>query len=583
MNTLQRTSIMVGIVVLAVGCAQPPQETTSPNSGTNKDTAVVVASDQTPSPTNHRPDDFSEHEAVTVISTRSDANQVLRSQGLQRMEKRAISQLAYPVAPPIVDRENYAEIDTNGVLSPKSQPVSTFSVDVDTGAYANVRRILNEGRLPPEDAVRIEELVNYFNYDYEGTASTEAPFSLIREIAPAPWNPDNYLLHIGLKGYVPPTAETTAANLVFLLDVSGSMNTPDKLGLLKYSLKQLTKQLDENDRVSIVVYAGASGVVLEPTPGDQHARIASALDRLQAGGSTNGAAGIQLAYSLAEQNFVEDGVNRVILATDGDFNVGTTDIEALKNLVAHKRGQGIALTTLGFGTGNYNDALMEQIADVGNGNYAYIDTPNEARKVLVEELNATMMVIAQDVKVQIEFNPAIVAEYRLVGYENRLLEREDFNNDKVDAGDIGAGHTVTAVYEISLKQGKGRLLDDLRYQTEPDESTLAGELAFLRLRYKKPGSDKSRLLAWPISTKEIIDDEKRTSDDFRFAAAVAAFGQNLRGGQYTREFDYDDILALARSSRGSDEFGYRSEFASMVRLAASMHEERVAVNKSDAD
>lgn len=469
-----------------------------------------------------------------------------------------------------LNRENYADFEDNPVQRVAANPVSTFSIDVDTGAYANVRRLLRAGQLPPQDAVRAEELINYFTYDYPTPSDRRTPFSVYREIAPAPWNADNYLLHIGIQGYRPAAREVPNANLVFLIDVSGSMNSPDKLGLLKSSLKLLTRQLDADDSVSMVVYAGASGVVLEPTPGNQRARIIAALDRLQAGGSTNGGAGIRLAYAMAEQAFIPDGINRVLLATDGDFNVGTTNIQMLKDLVEEKRNSGIALTTLGFGTGNYNDHLMEQIADVGNGNYAYIDTLNEAQKVLVDELHSTMLTIAKDVKIQIEFNPAVVAEYRLIGYENRLLQREDFNNDKIDAGEIGAGHSVTAVYEISLVGSPGQLTDPLRYQDEPITAPRGKEIAFLKMRYKEPDSERSRLLEWAIERTEMLDDAREASEDFRFSAAVAAFAQQLRGGDYTGEFTYADIAALANTARGADPYGYRGEFVSLLALAGSL-------------
>jgi Ca-activated chloride channel family protein len=361
-----------------------------------------------------------------------------------------------------------------------------------------------------------------------------------------------------------------AANLVFLVDVSGSMNSADKLGLLKSSLTMLTQRLGAEDRVSIVVYAGASGVVLEPTPGNQTATITAALQRLSAGGSTNGAAGIQLAYALAEQAFISDGINRVILATDGDFNVGTVNHQQLINLIEEKRKSGIALSTLGFGQGNYNDHLMEQLADAGNGNYAYIDTINEAQKVLVEEMTSTLMTIAKDVKIQIEFNPALVEEYRLIGYENRHLNREDFNNDKIDAGEIGAGHSVTAVYEISLMGGRGQRIDALRYQPEEQLTTSSEELAFLRIRYKQPDADNSQLLEWPILRSEIRQQLASSSDAFRFSAAVAAFAQQLRGGKFTGQFDYEAIRQLASEARGKDEFGYRGEFIRLVSLAGAL-------------
>ncbi|MBT8443868.1 MAG: VWA domain-containing protein, partial [Gammaproteobacteria bacterium] len=355
-----------------------------------------------------------------------------------------------------LDRENYDHFDENPVKLVSDHPVSTFSIDVDTGSYSNVRRFLNGGTLPPEDAVRVEELINYFSYDYPVPDSLDQPFSVSTDVAAAPWNADKLLLQIGIKGYELSTAERKSANLVFLVDVSGSMNSQDKLPLLKNALKMLTRQLSAEDRVSMVVYAGASGIVLEPTAGDEHARISRALDQLTAGGRTNGASGIRMAYDMAEEGFIEGGINRVVLATDGDFNVGTVDFDALIDIVERERKVGTSLTTLGFGSGNYNDHLMEQLADAGNGNHAYIDTLNEARKVLVDQLGSTLQTIAKDVKIQVEFNPAVVAEYRLIGYENRVLRREDFNNDKIDAGEIGAGHTVTAIYELALVDSSSR-------------------------------------------------------------------------------------------------------------------------------
>ena len=470
-----------------------------------------------------------------------------------------------------VDRENYAAIEDNATKLAHKEPVSTFSIDVDTGAYANIRRFLRQGRLPNQDAVRAEELINYFSYQYDQPESLAQPFSVSTEIAPTPWNKNTKLLHVGIKGYEKSLEELPASNLVFLVDVSGSMNSPDKLGLLKSSLKMLSKQMRSQDRVAIAVYAGAAGVILEPTPGNQTVKISAALDRLSAGGSTNGGAGISLAYNLAEQSFIKGGVNRVLLATDGDFNVGTTNFEALKQLVEEKRKTGIALTTLGFGMGNYNDHLMEQVADAGNGNYAYIDTLSEARKVLVEEAGATLLTIAKDVKIQIEFNPNVVSEYRLVGYENRMLKREDFNNDKVDAGEIGAGHTVTALYEITLKDSDVQRIDSLRYgKAEEKRNTKGAELAFLRLRYKQPDAEKSRLIEQPLYVRDIQHSLAKTSANYRFSAAVAAFSQLLRGGQYTEQFDYADVLELAHGARSDDRFGYRGEFVQLVGLADSL-------------
>jgi Ca-activated chloride channel family protein len=469
--------------------------------------------------------------------------------------------------------ENYLDFDDNPVKLTLEQPVSTFSVDVDTVSYSNTRRILMAGGLPPKDAVRAEEMINYFDYDYAKPGDSEVPFAVTTEVAPTPWNQDSYLVQIGIEGYGITDAERPPANLVFLIDVSGSMDDPAKLPLLINAFKLMVQQLGEQDHVAIVVYAGAAGVVLEPTPGNETSQIVSALTQLSAGGSTAGGEGIELAYALAKQHYQQGGINRVILATDGDFNVGVTDFEMLKDIVERNRESGIELTTLGFGGGNYNEALLEQLADVGNGNAFYIDTLNEARKVLVEELSATLFTIAQDVKIQVEFNPAVVAEYRLIGYENRELAREDFNNDKVDAGDIGAGHTVTAIYEVVLVGSEGALVDPLRYENRKDEAAGdpdAAEFAFVKIRYKLPGEETSKLIEQPLMKAEFEGKTlEAASDDLRFAAAVAAFAQLLRGGEYLRDFDYADVIALAQDAKGEDPFGYRAEFVQLVKLAAA--------------
>ena len=477
----------------------------------------------------------------------------------------------------ILDNEKYAHLDQNGILQVSEHPVSTFSIDVDTGGYSNVRRMLKAGQLPQQDAVRIEEMINYFTYDYPLPQDKNVPFSVTTEIAPSPWNQHTHLLQIGIKGQDIAKQMLPPANLVFLIDVSGSMGPAERLPLLQSALKLLTKQLREQDRVAIVVYAGASGVVLEPT--NDKAKILAALSRLQSGGSTNGAAGIELAYAVAKQAYIPKGINRVLLATDGDFNVGTVSFEALKSLIEEKRKSGISLTTLGFGMGsyngerNYNDRLMEQLADAGNGNYAFIDTLNEAQKVLVDEMSSTLNTIAKDVKIQIEFNPNVVAEYRLIGYENRALKREDFNNDKIDAGEIGAGHSVTALYEIALRGSKGAALQPLRYQATVKETSAKGdEIAHLRLRYKAPNGDDSQLLEWPLQRSAIKGEIAQTSERMRFAAAVAGFGQLLKGGKYTGNFGFGDVAKLAQGARGDDRFGYRGEFLSLVGLAQSLGE-----------
>ncbi len=500
---------------------------------------------------------------------------VLRKEGKAKMEEFSMRSRVAGLAsirPPSagVNRERYAKILENGVKSVQAEPVSTFSIDVDTGAYAIVRRTLNHGQLPPTDAVRIEELINYFDYDYPAPHDSGRPFSIITEVGRTPWNPRTHLVHVGIQGKHIDASQRPASNLVFLIDVSGSMRSQDKLPLLKSAFKLLTRQLNEKDRVTMVVYAGASGVVLEPTPGNEQGTIMAALERLSAGGSTHGSAGIRLAYAMAEQARIEGGINRVILATDGDFNVGTVNHEQLMDLIEQQRAKGITLTTLGFGQGNYNDYLMEQLADKGNGNYAYIDTINEAQKVLVDELGATLETIARDVKIQIEWNPAVVAEYRLIGYENRQLAREDFNNDKVDAGDIGAGHSVTALYEVTLVDGDTHRLDPLRYASRSETQENRDELAFLRLRYKKPEGAKSRLIEQPIRTRDMVQNIAATSEAYRFSAAVAGFGQLLRGGKYTEQFGYAAVAELARGARGEDRFGYRGEFVRLVKLAASL-------------
>ncbi|MGH2830708.1 MAG: vWA domain-containing protein, partial [Actinomycetota bacterium] len=492
--------------------------------------------------------------------------------------------IRYPSEP--LNTENYAHYDNNPVKRVIEQPVSTFSIDVDTGAYSNLRRFLRSGTLPRQDAVRVEEMINYFDYGYAPPKTRDRPFSVHTEIAPTPWNPKTHLLRIGLQGWKP-TGSSTPANLVFLVDVSGSMASEDKLPLVKSSLKLLVNELGPRDSIALAVYAGASGVVLEPTPGNQKAKILAALDRLEAGGSTNGADGIKLAYAMAERARRSHGINRVLLATDGDFNVGIVDFEQLKDLVEEKRKSGVALSTLGFGTGNYNDHLMEQLADAGNGNYTYVDGLSEARRALVQMRAATLQTIARDVKVQVEFNPAAVAEYRLIGYENRALKREDFNNDAIDAGEIGAGHSVTALYEIALRGSGGERIEALRYDAPsanaggkvfpmtpapPGEGKIDGsdELAFLRLRYKAPDADTSKLIEQAITRADLAPSLDRASNALRFAAAVSAFGQILRGGRYTEGYGYEDVLKLARAARGDDAHGWKGEFVQLVELARGL-------------
>lgn len=465
------------------------------------------------------------------------------------------------------DTEQYAEIEANPVIAAAEQPVSTFSVDVDTGAYSNVRRFLTQGSLPPTDAVRIEEFINYFDYDYPLPASLERPFSVSTELATAPWNSQRWLLQVGLKGFEVPFEQMPASNLVFLLDVSGSMMEPNKLPLVKTALRKVVEQMRPQDRIAIVVYAGAAGLVLPSTPASEKAEIIAALDALEAGGSTNGGQGIQLAYQVAREHYVDGGVNRVILATDGDFNVGIVDQQDLEDLVERERKSGIALTTLGFGQGNYHDETAERLANVGNGNHAYIDSEREANKVLVKELGANLLTIAKDVKIQIEFNPAVIAEYRLIGYENRLLAREDFNNDAVDAGEIGAGHTVTAIYELTPVGSDATRLPPLRYGDGSAAKGKADEIAFLKLRFKQPDADRSELLEQAIARPAQIG---QGSAQLQFAAAVAAFGEALRGGKYLDGFGYARIAELARRAEGKDPYGFQAEFVELVNRAAAL-------------
>ncbi len=468
-------------------------------------------------------------------------------------------------------RDKFTDITPNPVRLVHEAPVSTFSIDVDTASYAFMRASLNNGVLPQKDAVRIEELINYFPYDYAAPQDKSEPFRAHVNVMPTPWNPETKLMHIGIKGYELPKTNKPHSNLVFLIDSSGSMNAANKLPLLRNSFKLLLSTLRGDDTIAIVTYAGSAGTVLEPTPVSDKNRIIAALDQLRSGGSTAGAEGIRQAYQLAEQNFNQSGVNRVILATDGDFNVGITDHEELKSFIERKRETGVSLSVLGFGKGNYNDELMQTLAQNGNGNAAYIDSLTEARKVLVEEAGATLFTIAKDVKIQIEFNPQTVSEYRLIGYETRLLNREDFNNDKIDAGDIGAGHTVTAIYEITPSGSAGRLVDDLRYQSPAKVTTEsnAQEYAFLKLRYKLPDQHTSTLITTPVTHTAEVEKVGAAPREARHATAVAAFGQLLRGGRFTGSYSYDDVIELAISAKGDDRFGYRAEFINLVRLAKS--------------
>ncbi len=490
-----------------------------------------------------------------------------------------------PVLPKeMIGRDRFDDIEINPTKQVSAEPVSTFSIDVDTAAYSFIRRQLNEGYLPQKDAVRIEEMINYFDYDYPLPEEANVPFEPSVAVFDTPWNPNTQLVHIGIKGYDLPAGERPRANLTFLVDTSGSMSGPDRLPLLQQSLRMLVEEMNPDDTIAIAAYAGSAGVVLEPTPVSEKRKILAAINNMQSGGSTAGAAGIRLAYDLTRQNFDKDAVNRVILGTDGDFNVGIANSEELKGFVERQQESGIYLSVLGFGEGNYNDTMMQALAQNGNGVATYIDTLQEARKVLVEEANSTLFTIAKDVKIQVEFNPAQVSEYRLIGYESRMLNREDFNNDKVDAGEIGAGHAVTALYEIlPVNAVAGNRYDPLRYgnagesaaaSAEPvagdagdSASTASNEIAFLKMRYKLPDEDTSRLITRPI-TADDVQLADAVSDDSRFVAAVAGFGQLLRGGRFLgSDYDYDAVIEMANGAKGTDEFGQRAEFVQLVRQA----------------
>lgn len=474
----------------------------------------------------------------------------------------------YRYVPPVIvpanpGRERYDGEEVSPVKLALSEPVSTFSVDVDTASYANTRRFLTDGQTPPKAAVRTEELINYFRYDYETPTQVDQPFSVNMDVAQSPWNSQTRLIRIGLAGYELPPQNRPPANLVFLLDVSGSMGSPDKLPLVKTAMRQLANQLQEQDRVSIVVYAGAAGLVLEPT--NDPVAIRSAMDELRAGGSTAGGAGIELAYRIAEANRIDGGVNRVILATDGDFNVGVSSQDALVEMIEEKRKSGTTLSVLGFGRGNINDAMMEQVADNGNGNYSYIDSALEAKKVLGEEMGATIFTIAKDVKIQVEFNPAVISQYRLIGYENRILREEDFDNDAVDAGDIGAGHQVTALYEV-VPAGSNGWIPNRRYDDPLPASALnaANEAAYVKLRFKQPDGDTSTLIQ-EILPASALSTSGMPTGDFAFAAAVGAFGQKLRGDPMLAEYSWRNVERLA----GSQKNFYRQEFVKLVGLAGT--------------
>ena len=501
---------------------------------------------------------------VTSATTEMEVGMAEPLAELAPAPTRMVSQSAEPSG------DSFTAFEESPVKVTAEEPVSTFSIDVDTASYSYVRRMLSDGYVPEPDAVRIEELINYFRYDYATPTDSARPFEPTVMVYPSPWAVEKQIVQIGIKGYVPPVAEDKPSNLVFLIDTSGSMDEPDKLPLLKRAFSLLVERLSGNDTVSIVAYAGSAGVVLQPTKATEKATILAALENLAAGGSTAGAEGIALAYQLADGAKVDGGINRVILATDGDFNVGIDDPEALKDFIKARRDNGVYLSVLGFGQGNLDDATMQALAQNGNGNASYIDSFREAQKVLVAEGGGTLETIAKDVKIQVEFNPAVVGEYRLIGYETRALNREDFNNDKVDAGEIGAGTTVTALYEITPVGAAGALNDPLRYGAEATAAAgPADEIGYLKLRYKAPDSDASQLLETPIRTETAFASLDAAPDDARFAAAVAAFGQKLKGSDYV-EMGWREILQLAQSGRGDDLAGYRAEFVQLIGLASDL-------------
>jgi Ca-activated chloride channel family protein len=605
-TTLKTTITVFTLAALLAACGVPPREanTTAGNPASTQSAANRVAVEELPVPAPMPPPRMLVPAPIALpnVSTANVATDTAmvapNSPPFQGYAKLAYAPMAFMAAP--ANTERYAHFEQNPVHVAAREPVSTFSLDVDTASYANLRRFLRSGELPPEDAVRVEELVNYFPYDYPDTRGPH-PFSVGTEVARAPWNPEHLLVRIAVKAQEPGTTATALppANLVFLVDVSGSMDEPDKLPLVQASLRLLVKQLRPVDRVSLVVYAGRTAVELPATPGNQQAKILTAIGRLNAEGSTNGGAALQLAYEQARAGFIAGGINRILMATDGDFNVGVTSNNALEERIRRERDSGISLSMLAFGTGNLNDALMEQLADQGNGNYSYIDSVDEARKVLVTELGATLHTVAKDAKVQVEFNPARVAEYRLLGYENRLLREEDFRNDRVDAGEVGAGHTVTALYEVT-PVGAATLHGKRRYAepatsaastastassvraTTSEQNLLANELGEVRVRYQPaPTSDHSRTstssnkstaaaaleFSQPILAPAKLE---AGSTDLRFAAAVAGFGELLRGGRYQGQWSYDDAAGLARGALGRDTGGWRAEFVRLVQVAESL-------------
>jgi len=572
-------------LVTLIGCGKTaPTGRSESDASTPRESHTIRMAEQ-PIDESYKYSDSAVNEAIA----RGTPNAAVASEAMPATVSRSMRQLPNTPVPqdkgrgPGVGGDKYDLIVEGSFIPVREQPLSTFSIDVDTASYSKTRMyLLQQNALPPADAVRIEELVNYFDYDYSPPVG-EQPFSVNVEVASAPWHPQHRLAKIGLKGREI-QQQRPSSNLVFLLDVSGSMDYPNKLPLVKQGLRMLTSQLGENDRVAIVVYAGAAGLVLPPTHGDNKHQILEALDQLHAGGSTNGGQGIQLAYQVAKQNFIKGGVSRVILCSDGDFNVGTTSTGELVRLAERESKAGVFLSVLGFGMGNHNDAMMEQLSNKANGNYAFIDSEAEARKVLCDQINSTLVTIAKDVKIQIEFNPAHVAAYRLIGYENRHLEAHEFNDDKKDAGEIGAGHTVTALYEI-VPAGEASdtgtaTIDPLKYQKTQPATAVVDELMTVKLRYKQPDGDKSQLIVTPVKNAPVQFGQ--ATSDFQFASAVAAFGMLLRKSEHLPNTQYATILEIANATRGEDKHGYRREFIEMVTTAGRLAGEPLAASSSQA-
>lgn len=575
-NKIVKTGLYLGLSVTILACSYQNQQSTDEKISTEEEESTVV--EEVVVADSVTKNIKSEQKAKSGKKEELSIRFVDKRVAGQYADKRVYKHLSMPnhiVPVPHVSREKYQSLTMNDVKLTQSEPVSTFSIDVDTGAYSNVRRFLNNGQLPNENAVRLEEMVNYFDYQYQTPKTQSVPFVVSSSMMATPWNKKTQLLSVAIKGWQQEVVEIPPMNLVFLVDVSGSMHSQDKLPLVKKSLTMLTKHLDEKDKVAVVVYAGNSSVVLPSTQGDKKGTILAALEKLQSGGGTNGSAGIETAYQIAADNFIKEGVNRVLLATDGDFNVGISDREELIALIEKKRDAGIFLNTLGYGTGNYNDHLMEQLADKGNGNYAYIDSLFEAKKVLVDEIAASFMTIAKDVKIQLEFNPDVVHEYRLLGYENRALNEADFSNDKVDAGEVGAGHTVTALYELSLTNSDFKRLGERRYSKKANNTSqikstkFNGELGLLKLRYKKPQASESKLIS-KILKVDTLKSSGKSDANTQFAAAVAAFAQTLKDDKYLQSFSFDDIIQLANRNRKYDPYGRKAEFIQLVSLAKEL-------------